>query len=453
MRIYRDLAKAMDSIPIVDTHEHLIEGPFNLRKVIENSYVWWVVPGSGVKSSGYTKSEFQGLLEDRWWDLALERLKAVSNTAFFRHLLLAFKDLYDFDFTRPTREGAEKLSERIWLAYHNPGWYDTVVRDKAGVDIVLHDKYWVVGDISEPKSFYKPVIRLDSFLYGFNPTAKDHDGNTPYSFAERIGYQVSNFDEYLGLIDEFFERGMGKGIGPASSDIQPAVALKCASAYDRPLSFGWPSKEEAEDAFARLWRWNESSGAGGTSSPSSSFPDSSSPTTQFPPDQVRKFQDYVFQYAVKRAIEYDLPIQIHTGLASLNGSNPVNLWSLIKAYPEGKFILLHGGYPWTSEAGAMAASFENVYVDLCWIPVISPEGARRALSEWIEVIPSNRILWGGDAWSPEALYGSARMAKDVVTQVLSQKVGEGYLSMTEAVDLGERIFRDNALALFSKIRP
>lgn len=441
MKIYRDLAKAIDSIPIVDTHEHLVEGPFNLRKVIENSYVWWVVPGSGVKSSGYTKSEFQRLSDDQWWRLALERLKVVSNTAFFTHLLLAFKDLYHFDFAGLTPGDAERLSERISLAYQNPGWYDAVVRERAGIDVLLHDKYWVVGDISEPRPFFKPVIRLDSFLYGFNPAARDHDGNTPYSFAGRIAYRVSNFDDYLGLIDEFFERAMRKETGPAGDDAQAAVALKCASAYDRPLSFGWPSKKEAEDAFGGLWSSDKSNGAGETDG------------ILFPPDQVRKFQDYVFQYAVKRAIEYDLPIQIHTGLASLDGSNPVNLWRLIKAYPEGKFILLHGGYPWTSEAGAMAASFENVYVDLCWIPVISPEGARRTLSEWIEVVPSDRILWGGDAWSPEALYGSTRMARDVVAEVLSQKVEEGYLSMAEAVELGKRIFRDNALALFRRIRP
>jgi hypothetical protein len=62
------------------------------------------------------------------------------------------------------------------------------------------------------------------------------------------------------------------------------------------------------------------------------------------------------------------PIQFHTGLGdsdiSLLKSNPVHMQPLIEAFPLVDFVLLHSSYPYTREAGYLASTFKNVYLDI-----------------------------------------------------------------------------------------
>ena len=105
--------------------------------------------------------------------------------------------------------------------------------------------------------------------------------------------------------------------------------------------------------------------------------------------------------------EHGLPFQIHTGHGKLQGSNPLLLVDLIEANPRTKFILFHGGYPWVGETGAIVLRHgSHVWVDSVWLPTISPTMARRALHEWLEVMPSDRILWGADCNHAEGIYGA-----------------------------------------------
>ncbi len=71
------------------------------------------------------------------------------------------------------------------------------------------------------------------------------------------------------------------------------------------------------------------------------------------------------------------------------------------------------------------------------------------MHEWIETIPSNKILgFGGDYRFVEGSYAHARMAREGVAQVLTEKVKEGYLSEEEALEMGRKILRNNAWELF-----
>ena len=50
----------------------------------------------------------------------------------------------------------------------------------------------------------------------------------------------------------------------------------------------------------------------------------------------------------------ELPFQIHTGHARIQGSNPMLLVDMIEANRKTKFILFHGGYPWVGETAVIA---------------------------------------------------------------------------------------------------
>jgi predicted TIM-barrel fold metal-dependent hydrolase len=93
-------------------------------------------------------------------------------------------------------------------------------------------------------------------------------------------------------------------------------------------------------------------------------------------------------------------------------------------------------------------TFPNVYLDLCWMPWISPQLTERFLEIWLEIIPSNKFMWGGDAHRAECIHGHWLLAQQVVCKVLNRTVAEGTLPMKEAARIAVGIFRDNALAFF-----
>jgi predicted TIM-barrel fold metal-dependent hydrolase len=162
----------------------------------------------------------------------------------------------------------------------------------------------------------------------------------------------------------------------------------------------------------------------------------------------------MFHEIVRAGTETHVPIQIHTGLQEGNenllaNANPLLLASLFLEYRQAKFDLFHGGYPFMGEAIALAKNFSNVFLDLCWLHIISPSASARMLHEAIETVPSNKIFaFGGDFIIPEGAYGHSVMARQVVARVLAQKVEEGYLDEEEAMRLAHMILRENPAELY-----
>ncbi len=126
-----------------------------------------------------------------------------------------------------------------------------------------------------------------------------------------------------------------------------------------------------------------------------------------------------------------------------------DLYHRIKAHPETTFILFHGGFPWVGETGIIAMRYpRNVRIDFNWLPILSYSTAKRALHEWLEVMPSNHLMWGGDSASAEGIYGATRVTRDCIAEVLSEKVAAGQLLEEHALRIGQQILRDNALETF-----
>jgi predicted TIM-barrel fold metal-dependent hydrolase len=71
-----------------------------------------------------------------------------------------------------------------------------------------------------------------------------------------------------------------------------------------------------------------------------------------------------------------------------------------------------GGYPWIGETGAIAMKYPTrVWVDSCWLPTISYTMAKRAFHEWLDVMPSDRIMWGADCNHAEGIYGATEFTR------------------------------------------
>ena len=92
------------------------------------------------------------------------------------------------------------------------------------------------------------------------------------------------------------------------------------------------------------------------------------------------------------------PFQFHTGLGDndirLRFSSSSHLQPFIEAYPAVSIVLLHASYPFTKEAGYLASTYRNVYLDIGEVfPMVSQQGQENVIREALELCPSEKLTW------------------------------------------------------------
>lgn len=419
---YRRFKERLDRVPAIDTHDHLFPfDQFPCRVKTKN--------GRGVNLAGLWHNSYyrrfnpltawkDGMDFDAWWQTAKGDFKDARATTFYRYQLPAFQDLYGVDFEHMTDAQARDLDRRIFENYQDQRWIYHVVTERANIELMFNDPYWARYAFKTSYPWEVLVFNVTPLVRGFHASEFVQPVDSPYEFAKKHGLPVDSLDQYLTVLDRMYLEAKDRG----------AVCLKTTLAYQRTLSFDDVPKERAAAAFGKR---------------------RSALTRQ----QIKDFEDFIMWRLCELGAKYELPYQIHTGDARIQGSNPMLLVDLIEANPKTKFILFHGGYPWVGETGAIAMKFPgNVWVDSCWLPTISYTMAKRAFHEWLEVMPSNKIMWGADCNHAEGIYGATEFTRRCLAEVLAEKVDRGDLLEEHAERIGRQILRENALELFPQLR-
>ncbi|VAH03953.1 unnamed protein product [Triticum turgidum subsp. durum] len=149
-------------------------------------------------------------------------------------------------------------------------------------------------------------------------------------------------------------------------------------------------------------------------------------------------------------------MQIHTGFGDkdldLRKCNPLHLRAVLEdeRFTKCQLVLLHASYPYSKEASYLASVYSQVYLDFgLAIPKLSVQGMVSSLKELLELAPINKVMFSSDGYAfPETYYLGSRRARDVVYRVLSAASEDGDLSIQEAIDAVEDIFRRNASDLY-----
>jgi predicted TIM-barrel fold metal-dependent hydrolase len=420
----QEILEYIESIKIVDQHEHLSlpfmrEGNFenDLPYFLTNTYLGGDMWAIGFPTQSITPEKYRYLekpldedqSEERWNELKpyLEKLR---NTIYYRHLLIALRDLYGFEGEEVDDSNWRELSQGIREKSRNRLKWSLEVLDRMKVyKVILNIGNSLPNDKIINDERLVQVVSMDDFVRGNLDVIKK---NLPES--------ARSFGDYLNALDQTFEAAIKAG----------AVGVKSTLAYERSIFFENVAKADAERIFSK--------GLGEVGS-----------------QERRVFQDFMMHAVCDKCAEYNLPFQIHTGLQAgilntLANAQPTLLTNLFQKFSDVRFDIFHGGYPYLREAGILAKYFPNVYLDACWLAHISPAAYRQALDEWIEVVPSNKIFaWGGDHLQIEHSYASLNLAKDLVSDVLAAKVASGYFGKKVAFMVAERIMGKNAAEVYN----
>jgi len=420
----RDIRSALDEMRWVDHHDHVgaqFRDPpatqIDLPYFLTHTYLLGDLVSAGLPEELFEPEERWAYLQQGGdeaqarWEALRPYLGHVRTAVYYRYLLIGLRDLYGWQGDEVDEGDWQALSDRIrGESRKGPEWALSVV-DRMGVEKILLDAgWWSLDPIpamhGDPR--FAQIVRMDPFITG------------EMEFIEKLsGGQIHSFARYMQAFDEAFERAVCDG----------AAGIKSGLAYERILRYDRVAWSDAD----RIWsRGLDKVGA----------------------VERKAFQDFMMHAVCEQCGRHRLPFQIHTGIQAGNrndlaNANPLHLTNLFQAYPDVQFDLFHGGYPFTIEAGLMAKYFPNVYVDGCWLAHISPAAYKRALDEWIEIVPANKIFaWGGDHGIIDHSYASLQLAKDLIAEVLACKVASGYFSERVALHLARRIVEQNAREVY-----
>ena len=406
----------VDSLRVIDTHEHLFDPDLLKETFLLDFMLLFQQNGyDDLKSAGLPDSLFDPLINEpttprQKWKLIEPYWKNSFNTSFNRIILSGIKNLYGINGLNESTVGP--LSDKIKKAYQTD-WFDRILRDSCRIDYVLQDGF----DLPGREEYFRHTRRFDSWLLVRSKYRID-------SLAILQLDPIYTLEDFVRSLKLAFENGIKQGM----------TAVKIFTAYSRPLSFEKVETEVARKVFRSLVNADEEH--------------------VIALKDARPLQDYMFYQLMDLALKYKVPVAIHTGLQAGKGnaignSNPVLLTNIFKEYPDINFVLYHGSYPFGGELATLAKNYRNVYIDMNWVYAISPSFSERYLNEWLETVPVSRLMaFGGDAMVAENVYSELKVAKQIISRVLCNKIREGYISEAEARIIAKMILHDNAANLY-----
>jgi len=407
----------IDTLKIIDTHEHLFN-PELLKQTTfldfslllqQNSYDGLVA--SGMPVSTREKLYFEPTPVAEKWKLIEPYWNKSFNTVSNRILLLAIKDLYEISDLNAS--SVEPLSAKIRKAYSGD-WYNHVLKDLCRIEYVIEDN----DHVGEKYDYFRYTKRFNSWL-----TLK-----TKFRIDSLAVMQVEpiyTLEDYVKSMSNSFEDGLKKGM----------VAVKVNIAYKRSLNFEKVPVETARKVFRTIINGNED--------------------LILEAKDAKPLQDYMMFQLLELARKNKVPVAFHTGIQAgganiIRNSDPTLLSNLFYEFPDVNFVMFHGSYPFGGELTTLVRNFKNVYIDMNWTYAISPTYTERYLNEWIEAVPASKIMaFGGDQRCVENTYGNLVIARQVISNVLTEKVRSGYFSEREALSVARMILHDNAVKFYN----
>jgi predicted TIM-barrel fold metal-dependent hydrolase len=419
MKFDSRLVETVNKIAIVDTHEHLELEEFRPKRdlwdLFFHHYSTTDLLSCGMPYASLYPIHDNNVAMEEKWKLISPYWPCAKLTAYGRTLRIAARDIYGVPDINDDTVGELMAAFR---RENKPGLYEKVL-GKSGLLVSIQDS----GPRIDDPRYFVNVDRLDRFT-GVR-CIEDLKQLKDYG-----GWDINTVDDLEVAMNQFFAAAVKRNV----------VGIKCCLAYYQPLDFPMATKEQAQQDLEIIKK--------------TSFPYEMQLMVPHGKEN-RHLVNYLIRKALKLVGDAGLPFVIHTGYLEgignpVSNANPQRLSSLIKEFPNVRWVLYHAGYPYWREAGIMAKTNANVYVDMCFVHVLSQEIYKRALSEYLELVPPAKIFaFGADYKIIEGTYVQQKLTRASIIEVLQEKIDSGFYSFDEACFVADRILRQNAVEFYN----
>ena len=407
--------------PVVDCHSHTQnpEDYYKRHLGLFNLGSYFTRDLTGILGTDPIEAFRKKRTDGARWKLLKDLLDKARNTSYARHYLIMYRELFGLKDAELNDRNWKTVHENIRRKTKDPKWYAEVTKKKCKLVTALRN----VTPFAErwDPDYFTPILRMERVLR----LHIDEPGHGLVEFEQGTGCNIRSIRTLTRAIRKLMEEYRRQG----------AVGVKFGHAYWRTLYHEDVSDADANKVLAKIVKGRKLRDA-----------------------EVKTLQDWGFRQVVRAAGEMNMVVQIHTGVQTNWGhipdSDPLHLLNVIRANPNVKFDLFHAGYPYSRELGMLGKHYPNVWLNMCWMYVITLAGSREILKEWIDLVPGHRLLgFGSDVGTPEFIYAHLVMARECLADVLADKVEKDFLSEEAAMRLIERMMLDNPCELYGIRKP
>lgn len=411
-----ELARLLATVPAIDNHAHPVLPPPNLAT-------------------------------DRGFDaLPVDSMEPQTDPVGWRpdslQLADAWKALWHFNEPPPlSPDGLKRLAAsrdkvRAREGEHFAQW----VLDQAQIGTMLANRVALGPGVAPPRFRWVPYV--DALVFPLDNSglaAATPDRAQFFTLEDKLRTQYlqavqakdlpPTLDAYLAqVVTPTLERQHAGG----------AVAEKFEIAYLRNFDFSDPSRDDAARVYARWVRRRN--------------PDLA---------DYKLLQDFLFRFIAQECGRLHMAVHLHTmsgggGYFSIAGSNPLLLEPLFNApkLRHTQFVMLHGGWPFVREAGALLQK-PNVWLDFSQQAVVIPPRTMAGwLREWLETFP-DKVLFATDGYPfsdslgwEEATYLANRNARQALGLALTGMLRDREITRAQAIAIARGVLRDSAAKLY-----
>lgn len=413
---YAHLLGFLDQLEIIDSHEHLPSEAQRLATKPDFSLLFSHYCRGDLFAAGMSLADLERLYGDapvdEKWACFAPYYRLIEDGSYCRAAHLAMDRFYGYR-RLASLDDAIAVTEALRAA-NQPGLYRRVLKDACRIRVSMN-----YGSVTDDREYFAPVLFCTDYAEATKATIQ--------GLEDRLNTTCGSLSAYLDAVGEDIRRAAAQGIH----------GLKLHFAYMRDLDFAARTRDEAERVFVRCleegYGWRDVSVGY---------------------EERRPLQDYMVHRLAEFAAELDIPVVIHSALQAnyhhrADDARPLRLWNLPHRFRRTDFVILHSGLPWMDEAALLAKHYPNVYLDMGWDHLMSPELSRRALAAWVDLVPMNKVIgFGGDYAVVEKVYGHLVLARQDLAVTLAAKVDAGDMSLDRAETWLRALLWDNPRTVF-----
>ncbi len=295
MAVSEEIRALIDATPFVDTHEHLFEESKRI-KALEGANadpLPVAAPDIGLLFSHYSDSDLESAGMNpaatqrlfsydvepcEKWKMIEPYYRSAYHTGYLQSVRESVRALYGEDDL--TARNVDAISERI-RARIKPGFYGPILREAANLE------HAQINNLDAPIFMETEQPNLLCQDMNIKVLSTDLDVKTVSGMANR---EVTDLKDWHEIIDWCFAT-----YGPR------AIAIKSTAAYRRRLDYAQVGADDAAPLFKRYLKDKDN---------------------LYKPE-YKPLQDHLFNYCVRKAIEYNLPLKLHTGYYAHSGRMPL----------------------------------------------------------------------------------------------------------------------------------
>ena len=418
------IQKALDQVRVIDPHCHLrLAKPAadTIAHIVLYHHVWIELVSAGMPQTEVTKTGLPHEISDVGMDpvdrvrLALPWLERTRNTITGVMLGWILKDLYGCD--RLDEGNLLEVAGAIEEKGRDPAWQETLLRDICGIDASIS-----VQLATEPYS--DRMLKAREAFPGNLVNGKQTSADMLAGWDRSLGREIHTAADYVDFLRHTIE-----GL--------PIDQLRFVGWWVLP--YITPSGATEQQVTRTLKRARD----GG----------------DLKPADLGRFCYFAARSALEILRETPLrTIQVIAGADVLPPHRSITHWDgsycgaigrLAGEFEDFRFDLSVASDAFTQDLSILARHLPNISLSAYWWHTLYPYTIRKSLELRLDAVPANKITaWFSDAYHAEWCYPKLRLVKEILGDILIERVQRGWYTVDIAVDIINQVFGKTPAAVY-----